>query len=179
MTMIFFFFYSSYYLFFKGKIAKRSKAANQTQLWIFHFCEHMPTRDHCVTSYHVFTGTLKACLRSSKLGSFDGSAANMPVFRAACNGHINMDKLNVSYTVYLIKTSGLNVLSYFLHWKWFSASLSGMVWFLFMVAAFFLFSETEATVAEASKTISQSEFDVSGQHPSWSPLGPATAQNIY
>lgn len=35
-----------------------------------------------------------------------------------------------------------------------------------MVAAFFLFSETEATVAEASKTISQSEFDVSGQHPS-------------
>lgn len=86
----------------------------------------MPTRDHCVTSCHIFTGTLKAHLRSSKLGSFGGSAANLPVFGAACDGHINMDKLDISYIVYLIKTSGLNVLSYFLHWKWFSTSLSGM-----------------------------------------------------
>jgi len=90
----------------------------------------------------------------------------MPGFRAACDGHIHTDESDVSYTVYLIKTSGLSVLNYFLHWKWSDTSLSGMAYFLFIVAGFFLFSETEATVAETFKTISRSESDPSGQPPS-------------
>ena len=53
-----------------------------------------------------------------------------------------------------------------------------MAYFLFIVAGFFLFSETEATVAETFKTISRSESDPSGQPPSWSTLGPATAQSM-
>lgn len=71
----------------------------------------------------------------------------MAVFRAACDGCIHMDELDISRTAYLVKTSGLSVLSYFLHWKWFSTSLSGVAWFLFRVADFFLFSEIEATAA--------------------------------
>lgn len=86
----------------------------------------------------------------------------MPVFRAACDGHMN--ELEISYIVYLLKS--LSVLSYFMHWTWFGASLPGMSCFLFIAADFFLFSEIEATVAEASKIISQSEPDVSGQPPS-------------
>lgn len=87
-----------------------------------------------------------------------------------------MNEFEISYIVYLIKTSGLSVL--IIHWKWFGASLSGMSWFLFIAADFFLFSEVEATAAEASKIISQSEPDVSGQPPSWSALGQVTVQNI-
>lgn len=61
----------------------------------------------------------------------------MAVFRAARDGRIHMDELDVSCTVYLVKTSGLSVLSYFLHWKWFSTSLPDMAWFLFRAAEFF------------------------------------------
>lgn len=66
-------------------------------------------------------------------------------------------------TLHLLKTSGLSFLRYFLHWKCFCISFSGMALFLFTVADLFLFSEIEATVTEASKIICRSESDVSGQ----------------
>lgn len=102
----------------------------------------------------------------------------MLLFRAACGGHIRMDELDSSYIVHLIKTSGLSIWSYFLHWKSFGISLSDMAWFLFIVADFFPFSEIEATIAEASEITSWSEPDVSGQPPSWSALGSVTVQNM-
>lgn len=89
---------------------------------------------------------------------------------------IYTDELDILCILYLIKTSGLSALSYFLHWKCFGTSLSGMASFLFVVADFLLFSETEATLAEASKTICQS--DIPGQPPSRSALGLVTIQNM-
>lgn len=127
--------------FFKGKKkAEGNIRGNQAQLWIFHFYEHMLTRDYCVINYHIFT--LKTFLRSSKWGCLMDLLQN--VVRAACDGHTHMDGFKISYILHVAKAWGLSFLGYFLHQKWFSGT-SIMAWFLFKDTDIFLFSEIKAT----------------------------------